>query len=76
MAFDALFLACALALRPVSFPPIHDDPWFKEFAESFQMTYPNREIWFIKGYNLPEPEFERVPWVTYRGYTIYARRAA
>jgi hypothetical protein len=73
---NTLFLIFALALRPVSFPPIHGDAFYEEIAASFHMTYPGREMWFVKGMELPEREFDKVPWVTYRGYTIYAKKAA
>ncbi len=65
-----------LALRPFSFPPIHDDPFFQEIHDAMQLAYPGQELWYVKGYSLPEPEFERVKNIRYRSYWIFARKSA
>lgn len=65
------FLICALSLRPVSFPPIHDDKFVQEFADSFP-----GEVWLIKGYELPSDQFEKVNCIKYRGYSVYLKKSS
>lgn len=65
-----------LAPRPISFPPLHGDKLFEEIAQEYQKLYPGQEIWFVKGIELPYPEFEKNPTMSYRSYKIYVRRAA
>ena len=68
------FLICALALRPVSFPPIHDDAIYEQFSKELAEQYRGREVWFVKGRELPSAQFERIVYVKFRGYAIYVKK--
>lgn len=70
------FLICAFALRPIAWPPFEEDVWYHEAAELFQKQYPDKQLWFIQKYDLPEPQFHKVPFVTYRDYVVYVERAS
>jgi len=67
-------LICALALRPISFPPIQEDKWYEEIVAYLQECYPHKQIWLIKDMEVPDNKFEKLPHITYRGYGIYLER--
>ena len=68
----SIFIICALALPPVAFPPFQEETWYQEAAA----LYPEKDLWFIKGQELPESDFEKIPHITYRDYEIYMKRSS
>ena len=63
-------LICALAL-----PPVDHAKEFKMLCEFIHHIRPRAQIILVKDFELPEKDFEKIPF-TLHGYQVYVRRSA
>lgn len=68
------FLICALALPPITVPPLKPTKEFHMLVEFLQKEMPGRQIVFVKDVDLPKTHYERFS-VEFMGYRIYIKRS-
>lgn len=70
-----IFLICALALPPITVPPIKPTKEFNILVDFLRNEMPGRQIVFVQDMELPVTHYDRF-FVEFMGYRIYIKKSA